>query len=167
MNNVLLLTIGLPRSGKSTWARATGYPVVNPDSIRLALHGQDFYAPAEPMVWAMARLMVSALFKAGHKVVVLDATNITEQRRREWHSKDWNYGYVCFRTEKEECIRRARSLEQFDLIEIIERMARDLEWPEGEPSHATPAADRFLHYIPDAKSGPTVDAKQTTVPILD
>ena len=35
----LIVMVGLPRSGKTTWARKQGYPIVNPDSIRLAFHG--------------------------------------------------------------------------------------------------------------------------------
>ncbi len=32
--NRLILTVGLPRSGKTTWALEQGWPIVNPDSIR-------------------------------------------------------------------------------------------------------------------------------------
>ncbi|KKK82651.1 hypothetical protein LCGC14_2801230, partial [marine sediment metagenome] len=46
----LILTVGLPRSGKSTWARKQGHPIVNPDSIRLALYGEPFIEEAEPMI---------------------------------------------------------------------------------------------------------------------
>ena len=132
MNPILLLTVGLPRSGKSTWARMTDYPIVNPDSIRLSLHGQAFFGPAEPMVWAIAHVMVEALFKAGHRTVVLDAANVTKRRRAEWRSKEWNCDYVCFKTDKETCIERARASEHLDLIPIIERMAKNLEWPEED-----------------------------------
>jgi predicted kinase len=33
----LILTVGLPRSGKTTWAKQQGVPMVNRDAIRLAL----------------------------------------------------------------------------------------------------------------------------------
>src|SRR5690554_6874569 len=33
--HILICTVGLPRSGKTTWARKQSYPIVNPDSIRL------------------------------------------------------------------------------------------------------------------------------------
>jgi len=36
---ILILTVGLPRSGKSTWAAKKGFPIVSPDAIRLAMHG--------------------------------------------------------------------------------------------------------------------------------
>lgn len=153
MSPALLLTVGLPRSGKSTWAMATGVPVVNPDSIRLALHGQAFFGPAEPMVWAVAHLMVQALFTAGHKTVILDATNITEHRRSDWRSKEWNVGFVCFKTSEEECLRRAVALGQTDLLPVIARMAKAIEWPEDNTHEArfTMNGHRFLHYVADEK----------------
>src|SRR5207302_1271835 len=89
MNNLLICTVGLPRSGKSTWSQAQSYPIVSCDAIRLALHGQRFLAAAEPWVWTIAKTTVRALFFAGHKTVVLDSTNTTRKRRDEWQSKDW------------------------------------------------------------------------------
>src|SRR5216683_5886868 len=98
MKPTLFLTVGLPRSGQSTWARGTNTPIVCPDEIRLALHGQRFIASAEPLVWAIARIMVSALFGAGHPRVILDATNLTKARRDEWLDPGWNCRFQCFRS---------------------------------------------------------------------
>jgi predicted kinase len=133
MPPILKVLVGLPRSGKSTWAGQQGLPIVNPDAIRLALHGQAFYQPAEPLVWAFAHMMVDALFKAGHAVVILDATNTTKKRRDEWLSKDYDTSYKVFDTEPAECIRRAQKGGREDLIPVIERMAKqwDLPKPEG------------------------------------
>lgn len=119
----LYMTIGLPRSGKSTWARQQGWPIVNPDSIRLALHGERFIAQAEPHVWAIAKTMVRALFLAGHDKVILDATGGTRVRRDEWNSIDWANWYVVFTADKEECIRRARVIDDEYIVPVIERMA--------------------------------------------
>lgn len=117
----LVLTVGLPRSGKSTWARTKGFPIVSPDAIRLSLHGSAFVSDAEPMVWALARYMVKALFLAGHNTVVLDACSTTKERRDEWQSKLWQRRYKVFRTSKEECIKRAQEVPA--LVPVIERMA--------------------------------------------
>ncbi len=126
---VLVMTVGLPRSGKSTWAVQTGLPAVNPDSVRLAMHGQAFFAPAEPLVWAHVRLMVRSLFIAGHRIVILDATNVSERRRQEWLSKEWECQYQCFQTPVEECIRRAHSSGKPELVPVIYRMSKELTWP--------------------------------------
>lgn len=121
--NKLIMTVGLPRSGKSTWAKQSGHPVVCPDSIRLALHGQAFYGPAEPMVWAIARLMVRSLFLSGHETVVLDSTNGTRARRDEWKSREWRREFKILDTKIEEC--RARASEE--LLAVIDRMAAKWE----------------------------------------
>jgi len=126
-NNTLILTVGLPRSGKSTWATGRALPIVNPDSIRLALHGKAFIGLAEPFVWAIAKVMVRALFLAGHKTIILDATNATQKRRDEWKSSQWTREYRVFDTPKAECINRAIADNREDLVPVIERMAEQYE----------------------------------------
>lgn len=128
---ILILTVGLPRSGKTTWAKSQGYPIVNPDSIRLALHGQRFQADAEPFVWAIAEVMVKALFKAGNNVVIVDATNNTAKRRNFWGNK---VGFTArieskiFDASAEECIKRARLIDDEEIISVIERMNIESDW---------------------------------------
>lgn len=133
--HILIATCGLPRSGKSTWAQRSSYPVVCPDAIRLALHGQRFASQAEPFVWAIAKVMVRALFGAGHKTVVLDATNTTRVRRDEWRSASWGLFFKEFPATPAECL--ARIGEDAELRAVCERMqaaweplAQDeLQWP--------------------------------------
>lgn len=125
--NVLLMTVGLPRSGKSTWVSQQPFPIVNPDSIRLALHGQPFIGLAEGFVWAIAKVMVRALFISGHTTVILDATNTTRKRRDDWKSSSWVRKYQVFDTDKDECIRRAKAGDKLYLVSVIEQMAEDYE----------------------------------------
>lgn len=127
MKRDLFLTVGLPRSGKSTWAKQKGWPIVNPDSIRLAIHGERYNQLAEPYVWAVAETMVRSLFLAGHDRVILDATNISEGRRKRWKTPDWITRFVPVTTDKLECIRRAVSTNDEYIVSVIERMARDYE----------------------------------------
>lgn len=103
----LVMTVGLPRSGKSTWAKAQGVPIVNPDAIRLAVHGQRYRAEAEPLVWSIAQVMVRALFGAGHETVILDATNMNEYRRDQWRSTEWTRAFKIFDTPVDVCLARA------------------------------------------------------------
>lgn len=123
----LILTVGLPKSGKSTWAKKQEIPIVNPDSIRLALHGKQFIAEAEEMVWTIAKYMVKSLFLAGHKEVILDATNITKKRRDQWLSKYWNVYYKEIKTDVNICINRAKEINNDVLITIIDKMNKEYE----------------------------------------
>jgi predicted kinase len=134
MTTELICTVGLPRSGKSTWARTTGLPIVNPDAIRLALHGQRFFGPAEPMVWAIAHLMVASLFKAGHNTVVLDATNVTEKRRSEWRKDAEVVTFKVVETPTVVCLGRAGDENDTEIVPVIYRMTREWDWPGWHPS---------------------------------
>jgi len=132
-SNTLILTIGLPLSGKSTWATKQGHPVVNPDSIRLAIHGQPFIPQAEGLVWSIAKIMVRALFFCGHDTVILDATNLTEERRSEWRSSKWDLSYEIFHADEETCLARATLQNRMDMVPVIKRMAAQMEpLTEGE-----------------------------------
>lgn len=130
----LIMTVGLPKSGKSTWAKEQGIPIVNPDSIRLALHGHDYIQSAEPFVWAIAHTMVQALFCAGHDKVILDACNCTEKRRNEWILELENYQveFVLFTADADLCIFRAEKENNNHMIPVIKRMSVNLKYPFPE-----------------------------------
>ena len=123
----MICTVGLPRSGKSTWASTQNVPIVNPDSVRLAIHGQRFIAEAEPFVWATVRAMVKALFLAGHPVVILDACNVTRKRRDEWKSDDWETAFKLIPTPAIVCKQRAEGENDTAIIPVIDRMAEQFE----------------------------------------
>lgn len=139
--NTLIATVGLPRSGKSTWSKMksklNGWPIVNPDSVRLAIHGERYLASAEPFVWATTKAMVQSLFLAGHDTVILDATNIRKNIRDNWVSiggegKTSNLFPYAVRfyhvpTSKETCIARALGMNDSYIIPVIEKMAAEYE----------------------------------------
>lgn len=121
----LILTVGLPQSGKSTWAKEQGHPIVNRDSIRFALGGTIRYFKEEAKVSEIEKIMVKALFKAGHDKVIVDATHLKEKYITAWEEfakNPWdktpmseifpyrNYLTILmkFYTPLEECIERAQ-----------------------------------------------------------
>lgn len=121
---ILIMTYGLPRSGKSTWSNAQGYPIVNPDAIRLAKTGQRWWGPIEHEIWATARTMVRSLFLAGHKVVILDSTCGTRRQRDTFlPSPDvpWERYTKYIDTPADECCRRAETTYP-ELVPVIEFM---------------------------------------------
>lgn len=120
--NALVLTVGLPRSGKTTWARSMSLPIVCPDEIRRVLHGEAFRPETEPMVWAIAKVMVRALFRAGNRVVIVDACSISPKRRAEWRDPEWVTCYHAVETAPEVCIEWALRDDRPELVEVIQRM---------------------------------------------
>lgn len=136
--NTLIATVGLPRAGKSSWARAQSFPIVNPDSIRMGLHAHAFVPEAEEFVWAIAKVMVRALFLAGHETVILDATNTTRKRRDEWKSYKWSLQFKVFDTSEEECRQRALSENDGSKMDAIKRMAAAFESLQPDEKVWTP-----------------------------
>ena len=124
----LHMMVGLPRSGKSTEAKKLGFPVVCPDDIRVVLHGGVWRANMEPMVWAIAHIMVETLFMTNDNII-LDACHVSKPRRLEWESLDWGCVYHVCNTPSGVCIVRALSIGRQDLVPVIRRMAASWDPP--------------------------------------
>lgn len=159
----LILTIGLPRSGKSTWSKEQGYPIVNRDSIRYAIGGSIRYFHAEDRVNEIEKIMVKSLFKAGHDTVIIDATHLKQKYIDAWedyavnpiwspyqnevrypHRMDCNFQITLqkFYTPVTTCMERARKdfPEDKKFASIIKNMwesADTIEIPAGVPLNQT------------------------------
>ena len=82
----LLITRGLPASGKTTFARKLQPRVVrvNRDDLRRMLHGDRLYTQwAESQVTHAQRATVEARLRA-HADVIVDDTNLRSRIVREW-----------------------------------------------------------------------------------
>lgn len=119
----LILTVGLPYAGKTTWALLTGFPIVCRDAIRLALYGQRYVAKAEDMVSILEFKMVESLFLAGHQYVILDSMNLKEKYRSHWLDEyyPWDVCLKVFEVPFGECIDRARKADDDEIIPIIHK----------------------------------------------
>ncbi|MDD2230757.1 MAG: AAA family ATPase [Candidatus Cloacimonetes bacterium] len=128
------IMMGIPCSGKSTMARdmMDEYVVINPDNVRLALHGQAFVPSAEQFIWATVDLMARTLLKTGHNVLI-DATNTMEMRRLPWAkmAKEFHAEFTIFRvlTSLEECLQRNEEIGRMDPA-VITRMYKQIEEPD-------------------------------------
>ena len=129
---ILIVLVGLPYSGKTTWANAVGCPIVCPDAVRQA-YGVRFEKRLEHQVWATAFTMVSALFNAGHNFVILDACNTSVRRRSKWLRQDngsfhdWRVVFKVIGTDYDTCINRAILAGDDKILRVITRMAQNFE----------------------------------------
>lgn len=119
--------MGFSRSGKSTWSRKQGFPIVEPDAIRLELYNQIFWGPGERMVWTVVDLMIRSLFRGGNETVILDATNIQRWQRDQWQSDIWETVFHYVDTGADVCTVRAYRNDRSDLVEVIEKMEKQFE----------------------------------------
>lgn len=139
----LIVLIGLPSSGKSTWARewVNEEPIsrvrINRDDIRRQL-GPYFVGSREELVTTIERLSVFEALKAGYSIVI-DATNLNPkyyrwpQLLKQWLDEDSfpestdielieNKSFL--EVPIEECIRRDSLREEKVGEEVIRRMAK-------------------------------------------
>jgi len=107
----LTLMVGLPRSGKSTWAKnnSKNDVIICPDRIRKLIFGHQFHKNAEDFIWAYARGMVKLILEQG-KNVIIDATNLNHHTRSEWYriANDFNASIrvIWIKTSLKECCKR-------------------------------------------------------------
>lgn len=85
MNPTLIITRGLPGSGKTTWALSQDHTRVNRDCLRDALHSvRDYTEQHEHEVTLAQNAAVRALLAADVTVIV-DDTNLPLSTVRGWH----------------------------------------------------------------------------------
>ena len=128
---LLIATVGLPRSGKSTILRQMsknlGAPIVSRDAIRLALHTHHYIPEAEPFTRAIYKCMIVALFEAGHEIVLADETHYSRAARQFVSDGPWETRFLIVPTPPEVCLSRAADTEQPWLFNVIPEMVARYE----------------------------------------
>lgn len=121
---MIIGTVGLPRSGKSTFAKKLKFIRINRDQIRLSLYGQRFFRGGEGFVSAITNTMLSVLNEEND--IVLDECNLTRKKRLTHPNAYWVY----FNTDAEVCKKRAIETNQEDLVDVIDNMNMSIEPPK-------------------------------------
>ncbi len=83
---MLTIMCGLPGSGKSTYLSENNFSggvILCPDDFRLALTGQQYYGPAEDMVWSHVKIAARVLLWREYDVII-DGTHLTRASRGSW-----------------------------------------------------------------------------------
>lgn len=133
----LIITVGLPRSGKTTWAKEflkkSGNAIrINRDDIRQMLHNGKWSPRNEEMTMKIQKAMVEAGLKAG-KVVVVDDTNLGDYHRARWSGIAKEQG-ATFEVKKmddvsiQELIHRDKHSDSVRGSDVIVRMALETKF---------------------------------------
>ena len=115
----LYCTVGLPFSGKATWAACQGLPVVSLAANENVINNSSSNSSGSKSTpkskaaldsLAFTRQLIECLFAAGNKVVILLAENLTEQERQYWQDEagaSWQTVFREFQISEKEALRKA------------------------------------------------------------
>src|SRR3972149_2110919 len=132
----IILAVGLPGSGKSTYFHKRGIQPLSSDTRRGWLLDDETDQSQQYRVFLTLRYLLELRLRLGRKKTYVDATNLTRKERRPYFQVAQRYGCeVCaiyFKVPLTTCKRRNRRRQRRVPAEVMERMARKLAPPTRE-----------------------------------
>src|SRR5271165_5555552 len=137
---VVVLAIGLPGSGKSSWFKRHNVVPLSSDMVRSLLFDDVREQRFQDLVFSNLRSMLKARLIAKRPMNYVDATNLTPQERQHWIklAKDYNYELhaIFFDVPLEVCLDRHQRRDRVVPEDVMRRMAAKLKPPTFEEGFA-------------------------------
>jgi len=132
----VVLAIGLPGSGKTTWFGRRGITPLSSDLLRGILFDDVEEQRYQGLVFSTLRSLLRARLIARMPMNYVDATNLSIHERRQWIKMAKSFGYevqaVFFDVPLDVCLDRNRQRDRSVSEDVMRRMAEKLKPPVFE-----------------------------------
>jgi predicted kinase len=133
---VVVLAIGLPGSGKSSWFKRHNIAPLSTDLLRGLLFDDPQEQRFQDLVFSNLRSMLKARLIAHRPMNYVDATNLSAHERHSWIKLAKDYGYevqgVFFDVPVETCMERNQRRQRKVPEDVMRRMSAKLRPPTFE-----------------------------------
>lgn len=132
----IVIAVGLPGSGKSTWFARRGIVPISSDSLRQLLLDDQTDQSQQAAIFSALRWLLRMRLALGRPVTYVDATNLDRHARRMYFQLAGLYGYsvdaIFFKVPAEVCLQRNAARGRQVPRDVMERFAHKLR----PPTHA-------------------------------
>jgi predicted kinase len=137
---LVILAVGLPGSGKSSWFKRHNITPLSSDMVRSLLFDDPAEQRFQDLVFSNLRSMLKARLIARRPMNYVDATNLTPQERHNWIKLAKDFGYevhaVFFDVPLEVCIERHHRRDRLVPEDVMRKMAAKLKAPTFDEGFA-------------------------------
>jgi predicted kinase len=136
----LVITVGLPGSGKSTYLARLGVNAISSDEVRRLIADDSRDQTMNARVFSAIRYLIRQRIAAGRPVTYVDATHLTPWERKPYAILAQRYGCTLealfFDVPLEICMARNQARDRVVPEEAIRKMARLMVPPSKEEGFA-------------------------------
>ncbi|MGH9595707.1 MAG: AAA family ATPase [Edaphobacter sp.] len=129
----VVLTIGLPGSGKTTWYKRRGVTPLSSDLLRSLLFDDITEQRYQGLVFSTLRSLLRARLIAKMPWNYVDATNLSPHERKQWIKMAKSFGYevqaVFFDVPLAVCMERNSKRDRQVTDDVMQKMAERLKPP--------------------------------------
>lgn len=157
----VVLAIGLPGSGKSSWFKRHNIIPLSSDLVRGLLFDDPTEQRHQDLVFSSLRTLIRARMLAQRPWNYIDATNLSPKERHSWIKMAHDFQYeaqaVFFDVPTEVCMERNRRRERNVPDDVMLRMAAKLRPPKFEEGFTKITVVRVKKSATEAASEPETE----------